>query len=553
MDVRYITVKLDRLHTIPVVDGQLIAVEDIDMYLYDMGGVRRTTSGQMHVTELPETGQQNMVYIVTSDEDRVSGIYVWTGKEFFCIANPNTDVTTVPDSSSSKVYFTGTTVGDKTTDGHLKLCKDIYFNAKTGEVTAKKFIGGSAAAADKATTDDRDQNIANTYVKDIGVNDREVTFTRGDDTTEKFTVGHVANTTSPGVVKSGTDIEVDASGNVSVKDNSHNHVVSNISDLTASATELNYMKGVTSGVQSQLNGKVPKTRTVNGYALDKNVTLDYEDVGADAEGTAQLKVSAHNVSTTAHDDIRQLIADIDTRLNAFLDTEDIDLDQLSEIIEYIQSNKELIDAITTSKVSVADIVDNLTSTAKNKPLSANQGRALKALIDALQTSVNANKSSADSALSDHANDTDIHLTVDERTQWNDANTKKHTHSNKTTLDAITAAFTTALKTKLDGIEEGAEVNPNIFHRITVHGPTADGTNVTDFTPNTPKAQIEFYGSNVTLDAESISRGIVFKVTKADVLNALGYTPTTVNIRSGTAAPDNSVGVDGDVYIQILDE
>lgn len=543
MDVRYITVKLDRLHTIPVVDGQLIAVEDIDMYLYDMGGVRRTTSGQMHVTELPESGQQNMVYIVTSEEDKVSGIYVWTGKEFFCIANPNTDVTTIPDSSSSKVYFTGTTVGDKATDGHLKLCKDIYFNAKTGEVTAKKFIGGSAAAADKATTDDRDQNIANTYVKDIGVNDREVTFTRGDDTTEKFTVGHVANTTSPGVVKSGTDIDVDASGNVSVKDNSHKHTVSNISDLTANATELNYMKGVTSSVQSQLNGKVPKTRTVNGYALDKNVTLDYEDVGADAEGTAQLKVSAHNVSTTAHDDIRQLIADIDTRLNAFLDTEDIDLDQLSEIIEYIQSNKELIDAITTSKVSVADIVDNLTSTAKNKPLSANQGRALKALIDTLTTTVNQNSSTASSNLSAHAGDEDIHITPEERTNWNDANTKKHTHSNKTILDNTTASYTTAEQTKLSGVAAGAEVNQNAFSTIKV-----GSTNVA---ADTKTDTLTLAGINVTLTPDASNDKVTIGITKDNVTAALGYTPTTVNIRSGTAAPNNNVGVDGDIYIQIL--
>ena len=34
----------------------------------------------------------------------------------------------------------------------------------------------------------------------------------------------------------------------------------------------------------------------------------------------------------------------------------------------------------------------------------------------------------------------------------------HTHANKTILDAITAAFTTELKTKLDGIEAGAQKN-----------------------------------------------------------------------------------------------
>lgn len=65
------------------------------------------------------------------------------------------------------------------------------------------------------------------------------------------------------------------------------------------------------------------------------------------------------------------------------DSDDTTLDQLSEIVAYIKSNRELIAAITTDKVSVADIIDNLTTNVANKPLSAAQGVALKALIDAL--------------------------------------------------------------------------------------------------------------------------------------------------------------------------
>jgi hypothetical protein len=59
------------------------------------------------------------------------------------------------------------------------------------------------------------------------------------------------------------------------------------------------------------------------------------------------------------------------------------LDQLHEIVAYIKSNKSLIDAITTSKVNVSDIINNLTTNVVNKPLSAAQGVALKALIDAI--------------------------------------------------------------------------------------------------------------------------------------------------------------------------
>lgn len=108
-----------------------------------------------------------------------------------------------------------------------------------------------------------------------------------------------------------------------------------------------------------------------------------EEVGADTSGTAESKVSAHNVSDTAHNDIRLLVQGLTERLNALADSDDTTLDQMSEVVAYIKSNKSLMDAITTSKVNVSDIIDNLNTNVSNKPLSASQGVAIKALIDAI--------------------------------------------------------------------------------------------------------------------------------------------------------------------------
>ena len=94
-------------------------------------------------------------------------------------------------------------------------------------------------------------------------------------------------------------------------------------------------------------------------------------------------VASHNTSTDSHSDIRLLISGLTDRLNALADSDDTTLDQLSEVVAYIKSNRSLIEAITTNKVSVADIIDNLTTNVTNKPLSAAQGVALKALIDAI--------------------------------------------------------------------------------------------------------------------------------------------------------------------------
>lgn len=112
-------------------------------------------------------------------------------------------------------------------------------------------------------------------------------------------------------------------------------------------------------------------------------TPSASDVGADAAGTASGAVSTHNVSGAAHADLRALIEGLTRRLNALADSDDTTLDQLSEIVAYIKRNKTLIDAVTTGKVSVSDIVDNLTTNASGKVLSAAQGVALKAMIDGI--------------------------------------------------------------------------------------------------------------------------------------------------------------------------
>jgi hypothetical protein len=132
-------------------------------------------------------------------------------------------------------------------------------------------------------------------------------------------------------------------------------------------------------------------------------TYTASEVGADPKGSAasalgdakkytdeklstvdvSQQISSHNINTAAHNDIRLKVQEVTNRLNAFLNTDDVTLDQLSEIVEYIKDNKELIDGVTTTKVNISDIVDNLTTQSTNKPLSAKQGTVLKSLIDAI--------------------------------------------------------------------------------------------------------------------------------------------------------------------------
>ena len=121
--------------------------------------------------------------------------------------------------------------------------------------------------------------------------------------------------------------------------------------------------------------------SVNGK--NGNVNLAASDVGADPKGTASNLIGSHNSATDAHNDLRIELKALSDRLNAFFDSDDQTLDTTSEIVAYIKNNKTIIEAVTTSKVNVSDIVHNLSTNVSNKPLSAGMGVELKALIDGI--------------------------------------------------------------------------------------------------------------------------------------------------------------------------
>ncbi len=92
------------------------------------------------------------------------------------------------------------------------------------------------------------------------------------------------------------------------------------------------------------------------------------------------QISTHNTSAESHNDIRLLIQEVVRKLNNFLDVDDTTSDQLSEVLTLINNNKGTLESLTTSKVNVSDVIDNLTTNVANKPLSAAQGVVLSSQI-----------------------------------------------------------------------------------------------------------------------------------------------------------------------------
>ena len=154
--------------------------------------------------------------------------------------------------------------------------------------------------------------------------------------------------------------------------------------LSQFANDPGYITGEDIPVQS-VNGKTGAVQlgAADVGARPNTWTPSHSDVGADKAGAASAAVGTHNAQTEAHNDIRLLISALAARMDALANSDDETLDQMAEVVAYIKDNRGLIEQITTGKVSVSDIVNNLTTNVTNKPLSAAQGVALKALIDAI--------------------------------------------------------------------------------------------------------------------------------------------------------------------------
>ena len=96
---------------------------------------------------------------------------------------------------------------------------------------------------------------------------------------------------------------------------------------------------------------------------------------------------------------------------------------------------------TSEKRFVSDI-EKATWNAKETPAGA-------------QEKANIAEANAKDYTDIHDQNTTKHITATERTNWNDANAKKHTHSNKSILDTITQTLINAWNSAVDHISDGA--------------------------------------------------------------------------------------------------
>ena len=138
-----------------------------------------------------------------------------------------------------------------------------------------------------------------------------------------------------------------------------------------------------------------------GYppAKPSDIPKNAADIGA----LPFQELGAHNTDPGSHNDIRILLLEIKTAVENFLDIDDEKFDQLSELVSLIEANADSIEQVTSGKINVADIINDLNTNVDDKPLSAAQGVVLKGLVDALDTVANNATTTAAAAVSNANN------------------------------------------------------------------------------------------------------------------------------------------------------
>lgn len=166
MDVKFICVKKQNLNSVPIVNGQLIALTDRGGIYYDMDSVRRNMSQKEIITTLPSTGNSDTLYVVTSGSK--PGIYVWdeVTKKFILITDKNPDhyLTLIPNSDLDKSYITG--VDGQTGSEKIYYNSDIYINFKSNTIHATNF-DGNAKTATNANHSNNSDNATNSVNAEI--------------------------------------------------------------------------------------------------------------------------------------------------------------------------------------------------------------------------------------------------------------------------------------------------------------------------------------------------------------------------------------------------
>lgn len=193
MDVKFITVRKSNLNAVPVVDGQVLALEDANGMYYDMNSNRYPVSSVRTGSEISGVGYDGELFVLYGNDN--PGIYFWDSvqKAYVLIANKDTDtyLSVVKNASLEKAYILGYNGEEGSKD--VQWNDNVYANLSEGTVTAKEFVGKATDSykSDHAKTSDEANNA-----KLAEVASKIGTQTTGDPFTAVYILNGVPSTCS---------------------------------------------------------------------------------------------------------------------------------------------------------------------------------------------------------------------------------------------------------------------------------------------------------------------------------------------------------------------
>lgn len=243
-------------------------------------------------------------------------------------------------------------------------------------------------------------------------------------------------------------------------------VVQMIADAQAAATyDDTALKGRVSNIEKDYLKAVDKTELSNSIS-----DMDTAYKAADTALSNRVKaIEDDHLKAADKTELANSIANVKSDVDTFLNAANIGgeaIDTLKEIQDYISSDGTAA-AEMTSKIGalettvgkaaegenpatglVKSVADNAAAIATEKSRAegveadlaqadTNNLAAAKKYADDAITGLKIGDYAKKSDLDTHTGDTTVHITADERSKWNAAESKAHTHSNKALLDTYT--------------------------------------------------------------------------------------------------------------------